>query len=44
VAREGEVAAKNSPEVRARARGLGGAARQMAGLGPAVNPGHRRRH
>jgi hypothetical protein len=40
---QGEVAAENSPEVRARARGPGGAARQTAGLGPTVNPGHRRR-
>jgi hypothetical protein len=40
VARDGEVVAENSREVRARERGPGGAARQTAGLGPAVNPGH----
>jgi hypothetical protein len=44
VARDGEVVAENSQEVRARERGPGGSARQTEGLGPAVHPGNQRRH
>jgi hypothetical protein len=40
---KGKWVPDTSWEVRARAQGPGGAARQTAGLGPAVHPGHQGR-